>query len=35
MREIQLVFGIDVETDTGNWTTFYEGVTKATPLHQF
>ena len=32
MREIQLVFGIYVETDTGNWNTFYEGVTKATPL---
>ena len=35
MREIQVVFGIDIETDIGSWTPFYERVTKATPLHQF
>jgi len=35
MKEIQLVFGIYVETDTGNGITFHEGVTKATPLHPF
>ncbi|MEO1837712.1 MAG: polysaccharide deacetylase family protein [Candidatus Lambdaproteobacteria bacterium] len=32
MREIQVVFGIDMETDIGSWTPFYEGVTKGTPL---
>jgi peptidoglycan/xylan/chitin deacetylase (PgdA/CDA1 family) len=32
MREIQGVFGIDMETDIGSWTPFYEGVTKGTPL---
>ena len=32
MRKIQVVFGIDMETDIGSWTPFYEGVTKGTPL---
>jgi len=32
MREIQVVFGIDMETDIGSWTPFYEGVTNGTPL---
>ena len=32
MREIQVVFGFDMETDIGSWTPFYEGVTKGTPL---
>jgi peptidoglycan/xylan/chitin deacetylase (PgdA/CDA1 family) len=32
MREIQVVFGIDMETDIGSWTPFYEGVTKGAPL---
>lgn len=32
MREIQVVFGIDMETDIGSWTPFYEGVAKGTPL---
>ena len=32
MREIQVVFGIDMETDIGSWTPFYEGVTKVTRL---
>ena len=32
MRQIQVVFGIDMETDIGSWTPFYEGVTKGTPL---
>ena len=32
MREIQVVFGIDMETDIGSWTPFYEGITKGTPL---
>ena len=32
MREIQVVFGIDMETDIGSWTPFYEGVNKGTPL---
>jgi len=32
MREIQVVFGIDMETDIGSWTPFYEGVSKGTPL---
>ena len=31
MRELQVVFGIDMETDIGSWTPYYEGVTKGTP----
>ena len=32
MRERQVVFGSDMETDIGSWTPFYEGVTKGAPL---
>ena len=32
MREIQVVFVMDTETDIGSWTPFNEGVTKGTHL---
>jgi len=30
--DIQVLFGIDMETDVGSFTPFYEGVQKATPM---
>ncbi|MBI5095078.1 MAG: polysaccharide deacetylase family protein [Candidatus Hydrogenedentes bacterium] len=32
MNKLQVVFGFDMETDVGNFTSHYEGLTKGTPL---
>ena len=31
-KKIKVLFGIDMETDIGNWTPFYEGLKNGTPL---
>ena len=32
MNQIKTVFGFDMETDIGSWTSFYEGFKHGTPL---
>ncbi|MBT9142523.1 MAG: Peptidoglycan deacetylase [Dehalococcoidia bacterium] len=32
MRKVKVVIGIDVETDVGSWTTYYQGVEKGIPI---
>jgi hypothetical protein len=32
MNTLQVVFGFDMETDVGNYTPYYEGLTKGTPF---
>jgi len=32
MENVRVVIGIDVETDVGSWTPFYESVGKGIPL---
>ncbi len=32
MAEIKTMFGFDMETDIGSWTSFYEGFQKGTPI---
>ena len=32
MAKIKTMFGFDMETDIGSWTSFYEGFQKGTPI---